>query len=162
MSEPNHLLFVNSTMNKNIIFVLLLFSLACNNSDVSPICEDCYSPCPIEVEINPIKYQLFSYPIEISDAYVDGDCVYITYSFTGCGESLELKLYDSGIVTASNPSGREINLVLGDASGGCESTFEKYSSFNILPLRNPGDTVVALHLNGWSGELYYSYGGIRR
>ncbi|MEP0368093.1 MAG: hypothetical protein ABJN36_19650 [Cyclobacteriaceae bacterium] len=140
-----------------IILLLCFVAIGCYEDKVAPICTDCDAICPISVEIDEDSYDnAVSHPIEITDAYMEDDCLTVVFDFTGCGESLELKLYDQGVVAESFPVQRNIRVVLGDASGNCTTSYTKSPSFNMEDTRTQFFGPIAFNLEGWDEPIIYT------
>ena len=91
------------------------------------------------------------------DAVIDGDCLTISFSSSGCsGETWNLKLIDSEAVIESFPPQRSLKVVL-ENDEACLAVFTQQRAFDITSLRIEGANEVILNIEGLEQSLRYSY-----
>ena len=91
------------------------------------------------------------------DAIIDGDCITISFSSSGCsGETWNLKLIDSEAVIESFPPQRNLKVVL-ENDEACLAVFTQQRAFDITSLRIEGANEVILNIEGLEQSLRYSY-----
>jgi len=150
---------------KKLLFILLvsLGSLNCSNNDSTEVrdltlktcdgdqeCDDC-------VTISKQRYeQAITNNYELNEVKLNGDCLEITFSASGCsGSSWETDLIDMGAIAESFPVQRFVRLSLTDEEL-CEAWITKTVSFNISPLQVEQDRLY-LNFDGWEGQILYKY-----
>ncbi|MFT4568686.1 MAG: hypothetical protein ACI9FN_003655 [Saprospiraceae bacterium] len=95
--------------------------------------------------------------INIVDASLEGDCLTIFYSASGCsGDSWEVNLYDSGAVAESEPEQRYLRLSMMNPEA-CLAVFTKERSFDISDLQIENNGVLILNLLDSEESLRYKY-----
>lgn len=95
--------------------------------------------------------------IVINNVEINGDCLTINYSASGCsGSSWELKLVDSEMLTKSIPAQRSLRLSLKDNEA-CEAFITKEISFDITDLQLQGSSEVVLKIKDYSENISYTY-----
>lgn len=93
----------------------------------------------------------------INQAVINGDCLSVTYSASGCdGRTWEVDLIDSETVNKTTPPQRQLKLRLVNNEL-CMAYFTKTVSFDITSLRESGSNSVALTLTGYTQPLVYQY-----
>ncbi len=114
--------------------------------------------CDEEAQIDSEAYDKGSKDfIKIIDASLEGDCLTISYSASGCsGDSWEVNLYDSGAVAESEPEQRYLRLSMKNPEL-CLAVFIKERSFNISDLQIENNGVLLLNLQDYEGVLRYEY-----
>lgn len=150
---------------KKLLFLLLLVASSSCSKDDSPGfrdlghlktctgdigCDDC-----VIVDKNLYnKTQTNNY--DINEVKINGDCLEIRYSASGCsGSTWEVELIDLGAIAESNPVQRYVRLSLIDRED-CEAYITKRASFNIVPLKVDDDELY-LNIEGWEDLVLYSY-----
>lgn len=94
-------------------------------------------------------------PFAITKMKIEGDCLKITFSASGCdGSSWIVKLIDSDMIAESYPCQRTLRLSL-DNKELCTAMPGKEVSFNIKDLQINGNDKVILHVSG--KEILYQY-----
>lgn len=143
---------------KKIFFyplVLVLF-FACQNDDneSTTILSDCDGQSVI---ID--RDQFNNAPnddVTINRIVIEGDCMEITYSASGCdGNSWEVNLIDSEIIAKSLPGQRSVRLSLKDEEL-CEAFITQSRVFDISNLQAGGDEVW-LNIEGYEERVIYKY-----
>lgn len=97
-----------------------------------------------------------SHPVQIQEVVLEGDCLELTFAFSGCSDDIGIQLVDKDIVAESNPPQCYLRLILEDA-GLCTAAFSKTMSFDLTPSRVKGGDAVIFHLEGWEDWLLYNY-----
>lgn len=112
--------------------------------------------CDYNVFIDPQAYETDpDHPFTLTDMSIDGDCLKIKISASGCsGETWIVKLIDSGVVAESNPCQMYLRISLENYEA-CEAWITKEYSFNIKSLQIAGDNRVQLHVSGET--IIYEY-----
>lgn len=101
-------------------------------------------------------YKKKSHPIQIEKVAQEGDCLQLTFNFSGCSKEVDMKLVDAGIVAESNPVQRWIKLVVEDA-GDCRAAFSETKNFDLSPLKTREDDAIIFHLEGWDERFRYDF-----
>lgn len=95
-----------------------------------------------------------NYPVNVLNAYIDGNCLKLKVGFSGCDANTERinMMWDgmfSGLVA-------EANLVLVDNDPQmCNAYFTKEVSFDLSPLKAQQQGSIVLNIAGWEGSLVY-------
>lgn len=142
-------------MKLSKLFIFLLICLLFLNTQ----CDDdtfVEVPCGLDVEINATTYEeAESYAI--NEAIVDGDCVFITISASGCDSAnWVMTLIDSEAVAESLPPQRYLKLSLFNNEV-CLAFLSKQENFDLTPLRVEGLNEVLFNIEGLAEPLIYSY-----
>ena len=140
---------------KLILAVLPLVMASCMNDDITvdPILID---ECGQEAVMNhDFFYNGPSSSVFINNASLDGDCLEIEFSASGCsGDSWEVELVGhEGPVSAIYPTQYPIRLSL-DNRESCDGWFTKRLSFDVSAYQHWGDQVV-LKLAGFDQDILY-------
>ena len=114
------------------------------------------SDCDQNVIISETEYQNApNDPFTITDMKIEGDCLIIKFSASGCdGNTWTVKLIDSGVIAESYPCQRTLRLSL-DNKEICAAVPAKEISFDIKDLQIYGNDKVILHVSGQ--EILYEY-----
>lgn len=112
------------------------------------------SDCDQNVIISKTEYEnARDDPFAITGMTIDGNCLKITFSASGCdGNSWVVKLIDLGVLAYSDPAQRTLRLSL-DNKEACAAVIGKEVSFNIEDLQIQNDNRVWLDISG-NGILY--------
>lgn len=92
----------------------------------------------------------------ISNAVIEGDCLYLAFQYSGGCESIEYHLLSNDNIQYSLPPKRSIRLAL-DEDDPCEALPEVESSFNLETLQLENTDTILLELEGWEEDLLYVY-----
>ena len=119
-------------------------------------CHNNPSDCDQDVIVSTDEYENApNHPISIIDMRIEGNCLKIKFSASGCsGDNWIVKLIDSEAIAKSLPCQRFLRLSLADI-GLCCAYFEKEISFNIEDLQIQGYNSVLLNISGKS--ILYEY-----
>lgn len=101
-------------------------------------------------------YKKRSHPIQIEQVAREGDCLQLTFGFSGCSKDIDMKLVDAGIVAESYPVQRWIKLIVEDA-GDCRAAFSTTKTFDMSPLKIKDNDAIIFHLEGWEERFRYDY-----
>lgn len=124
---------------------------ACNSSDdPSPTCLN-------TAIVNNFQYEnAQSSILDVSNISIDGDCLTIIYSATGCdGSTFQLQLYDSGEVLESDPPQRNVRFVLSNNEA-CLAFITKDMPYDISNLQVEGGQLV-LNILNTNSSITYNY-----
>jgi len=95
--------------------------------------------------------------VNIMEATIDGDCLTITYSASGCsGDSWEVNLFDSGAVAESEPEQRYLRLSMTNPEA-CLAVFTKSRSFDISNLQIENNGTLILNIVDFEESIRYEY-----
>lgn len=155
-----------------IIFSIVLFTFlfACQNdepeSPSKPIendtllvysCGDSVnSNCLEKVLVNPDAYDSAnSIMVGIGSLDINNNCLDIEYVSSGCsGNTWVLTLIDSGYLASTNPPIRKLKWDFINQEA-CLAVFSKNKSFDLCPLKIPGQDIVVLQIE--DSTLIYRY-----
>ncbi|MFP4845348.1 hypothetical protein [Winogradskyella sp. PE311] len=132
---------------------LLLLSTQCDedNVPISPLCDE------VPIIDSSFYENSESDTFSILNAEVDGDCLLINLSASGCdGSSWQIELVDADIVQESSPVQRSLKLVLTNNEA-CLAVFTQRRSFDLRELRVAGEIEVLLNIQDFSEPILYSY-----
>ena len=118
--------------------------------------EETAGDCDYDVIIGATEYETApNYPVFIENMKIEGNCLKIKFSASGCdGNSWVVKLIDMGVVAESNPCQRILRLSL-DNREMCAAVIGKEVSFNIEDLQIYGNKRVSLNVSdNW---ILYEY-----
>lgn len=134
------------------IFFLSLIVLASSCKKDNQRNEDCDQN--VIVSANAYNNQP-SDPVTIQKLQIDGDCLSVTFSASGCdGNSWIVKLIDYEAIVKTNPPKRTLRLAL-DNKQLCDALITKTISFNIKSLQIKGTGKVTLTIAG--NSILYKY-----
>ena len=140
-----------------LAFTLTCFFLTnftCKNDDVGFPITDCDSFAFVDDSQYDNADSAF---FEIISASIEGDCLNIEISSSGCsGETWVMELFSNTIINESLPIQRGIRLVLTNNEA-CLAVFSKEMSFDLTNLQVEGENEIVFNLEEYSGELNYSY-----
>ena len=93
--------------------------------------------------------------LNISKAWIDGNCLKITCGFSGCNSAIErFNLEWNGSMTKSFPP--KVSLYVTDKFDvTCLAVFTNTLSFDISQLKMNSNQQVSITLNGWASDLVY-------
>lgn len=134
------------------LLCLLLLNFQCDDDDTSVL------PHCSEVVIDNDAYlsaQTDFY--NVSNVYIDGNCLVMDISASGCdGSTWEFALIDSGNVAESSPLQRFLKLTLHNNED-CLAVFTQEVSFDLVPLRVEDANEVLLNIEGLDESVLYVY-----
>jgi len=142
---------------KKLLFILtLIHILSCNSEDDNSTIEnncDFTSEVIFEEDFNAISTSNYG----IIDVVLNGDCLEITFSSSGCGTDLwEESLYSSDVFYNVFPLLRDVKMELINNEE-CLAVFQKMVSFDLTPFQIDGQSDLPLNINGWNEQITYGY-----
>ena len=114
--------------------------------------------CGVPVVVNDQLYdELKSDPHEISDVTIDGDCLQMTLTASGCdGDTWEMMLIGSSMVAESLPEQRYLRLSFRQTEA-CLAVISKEVKFDITPFQIQNEGVLIIHIQGYEETIRYDY-----
>ena len=93
----------------------------------------------------------------IIDVVLNGDCLEITFSSSGCGTDLwEESLYSLDVFYTVFPLQRDVKMELINNEE-CLAVFQKMVSFDLTPFQIDGQSDLPLNITGWNEQITYGY-----
>ena len=143
-------------MKKLLVILTLMHILSCNseedNSTIENNC-DFTSEIIFEEGFNAISTSNYG----IIDVVLNGDCLEITFSSSGCGTDLwEESLYSSDVFYNVFPLLRDVKMELINNEE-CLAVFQKMVSFDLTPFQIDGQSDLPLNITGWNEQITYGY-----
>ena len=143
-------------MKKLLVILTLMHILSCNSEDNNSTIEnncDFTSEIIFEEGFNTISTSNYG----IIDVVLNGDCLEITFSSSGCGTDLwEESLYSSDVFYNVFPLLRDVKMELINNEE-CLAVFQKMVSFDLTPFQIDGQSDLPLNINGWNEQITYGY-----
>ena len=143
-------------MKKLLLILTLMHILSCNSVDDNSTIEnncDFTSEIIFEEGFNAISTSNYG----IIDVVLNGDCLEITFSSSGCGTDLwEESLYSSDVFYNVFPLLRDVKMELINNEE-CLAVFQKMVSFDLTPFQIDGQSDLPLNINGWNEQITYGY-----
>ena len=143
-------------MKKLLVILTLMHILSCNSVDDNSTIEnncDFTSEIIFEEGFNAISTSNYG----IIDVVLNGDCLEITFSSSGCGTDLwEESLYSSDVFYNVFPLLRDVKMELINNEE-CLAVFQKMVSFDLTPFQIDGQSDLPLNINGWNEQITYGY-----
>ena len=143
-------------MKKLLLILTLIHILSCNSEDDNSTIEnncDFTSEIIFEEGFNTISTSNYG----IIDVVLNGDCLEITFSSSGCGTDLwEESLYSSDVFYNVFPLLRDVKMELINNEE-CLAVFQKMVSFDLTPFQIDGQSDLPLNINGWNEQITYGY-----
>lgn len=132
-------------LKKYMSFVFLLLLLGCNSDDDNGSNDECGDQMIFDEELfNQESPSSFS----IQNAEIDGDCLMVTLSASGCdGSSWEADLVSDGLETTSVPPSRSIRVDFTNIEA-CTAVITR--TFQFYLGSNNNETAI-YWLEGWDG-----------
>lgn len=94
---------------------------------------------------------------EIISAYIEGDCLNIEISASGCsGETWEIALFSNTVINESLPVQRGLKLILTNNEA-CLAVFTRQTSFDLTAIQVEGENEINFNLEGFESILNYTY-----
>lgn len=135
---------------------LLLFSTQCDDEDDLIVDQHFCDNAEVMID-NELYLNAETDFFNLAVVEVNGDCLYIDYSASGCdGSSWQMALIDSGDIAESFPPQRSLKLMLVNEEA-CQAVFGKSQYFDLTLLRVVNTNEVLLNIEGWSEQLTYTY-----
>lgn len=131
------------------LFVCLII-VSCDDDNLSISCEQ-------EVIIDAGTYDTApTDDLKINSLDIDGDCLRINYSSSGCGgDTWILQLIDSDVILESFPPQRNLIFSLKNEEL-CEAYITRELTFDIINLQVNGNQVL-LNIKNTNDEILYEY-----
>ena len=135
------------------MFSLLLMNFQCDDEDDVQL-----STCDFAVVLDNSIYETIESDFySLTTAEIDGDCLNVNISASGCdGSTWVLTLVDSEDIAESMPPQRYLKLALANNEV-CLAVFNKEQSFDLTGLKIAGVSEVLLNIEGFSGSILYTY-----
>ena len=141
---------------KKTFFLPIILILCCNPEDDNSTIEnncDFTSEIIFEEGFNAISTSNYG----IIDVVLNGDCLEITFSSSGCGTDLwEESLYSLDVFYTVFPLQRDVKMELINNEE-CLAVFQKMVSFDLTPFQIDGQSDLPLNINGWNEQITYGY-----
>ena len=143
-------------MKKLLLILTLMHILSCNSEDDNSTIENnCDFTSEIIFEEGFTAISTSNYGI--IDVVLNGDCLEITFSSSGCGTDLwEENLYSTDAFYNVFPLQREFKMELINEEM-CLAVFQKTVSFDLTPFQIDGQSDLPLNINGWNEQITYGY-----
>ncbi|WP_431159318.1 hypothetical protein [Winogradskyella poriferorum] len=94
---------------------------------------------------------------EIISANIEGDCLNIEISASGCsGETWQIELFSNTVINESLPVQRGLKLILTNNEA-CLAVFTRQTSFDLTTLQVEGENEINFNLEGFEESVNYSY-----
>ncbi|WP_157975937.1 hypothetical protein [Lewinella sp. IMCC34191] len=121
----------------SLLLVALVRSAGCNTDTESPA-ETTVSDCGALIQVRDPMPRLTSDDYQVVNAEVDGLCLSVTISATGCSsQAWRVALHTSGAVAESSPTQTDALLVFDDGVGEnemtCQAIMEETYQFDLSP-----------------------------
>jgi tRNA threonylcarbamoyladenosine modification (KEOPS) complex Pcc1 subunit len=139
---------------KKIIALLGIIFISCENNDTA-INETCDSNAEVISEtifkdINTLNYG-------VSDVKLNGNCLEITISSSGCDAGQwQMILYSTNELYTVYPYQRAVKVKLVNNQL-CLAVFQKTKSFDLTPFQLKGQNQIPLNIAGWNKTILYKY-----
>ncbi len=140
------------TLNLILGIIIIFTSLSsCDKGDDNSI------NCDKQVIISAAEYNTApNDPLTINTLELNGDCLKINFSSTGCtGDTWELKLIDSEVILYLNPPQRDLRLSLKNDEL-CDAYITKELTFDVKTLRVDGNQII-LNITNSDDQILYEY-----
>ncbi len=140
------------TLNLILGIIIIFTSLSsCDKDDDNSI------NCDKQVIISAAEYNTApNDPLTINTLELNGDCLKINFSSTGCtGDTWELKLIDSEVILYLNPPQRDLRLSLKNDEL-CDAYITKELTFDVKTLRVDGNQII-LNITNSDDQILYEY-----
>ncbi|WP_111681999.1 hypothetical protein [Winogradskyella tangerina] len=136
------------------LFAILLLNFQCEDDDIQLPPTDCDRFAVVDSNAYQNANSDF---FNINSAEIEGDCLSIEISASGCnGETWILQLFSSEGVMESLPVQRNIRAVLINDEA-CLAVFTKTFTFDLRDLQVEGEQQVSFNLLDYSEPILYSY-----
>ncbi len=145
-------------MNKriffNLLFIIMLAFVSCKGDD-----SNCCNPNPTNCNkfsvIDDIKYrQTNTSNYTITNVVLNGDCLEITVSSSGCDpKNWDMNFIASEVVVETLPNQWNLKVALINNEA-CQAVFQKTMSFDLTPFKITGQNQVQIKIQGWNNIMY--------
>lgn len=141
----------------NLLIIMLVF-VGCKGDD--SLC--CPHPDPTNCNefsiVDETKYnQTNTNNYNITNVVLNGDCLEITLSSSGCNpDNWDMNFVASEVVVETLPIqwDTKVGLINNEA---CQAVFQKTVSFDLTPLKDAGQNQVQINIQGWNTNIMYQY-----
>ena len=141
----------------NLLIIMLVF-VGCKGDD--SLC--CPHPSPTNCNefsiIDETKYnQTNNNNYTITNVVLNGDCLKITVSSSGCNpNNWDMNFVASEVVVQTLPNqwNAKVELINNEA---CQAVFQKTVSFDLTPFQITGQDQVQIKIQGWNTSIMYQY-----
>ena len=141
----------------NLLIIMLVF-VSCKGDD--SLC--CPHPNPTNCNefsiIDEAKYnQINTNNYSITNVVLNGDCLEITVSSSGCNpNNWDMNFVASEVVVETLPNqwNAKVELINNEA---CQAVFQKTVSFDLTPFQITGQDQVQIKIQGWNTSIMYQY-----
>ena len=141
----------------NLLIIMLVF-VSCKGDD--SLC--CPHPNPTNCNefsiIDEAKYnQINTNNYSITNVVLNGDCLEITVSSSGCNpNNWDMNFVASEVVVEILPNqwNAKVELINNEA---CQAVFQKTVSFDLTPFKIKGQNQVQINIAGWNNSIMYQY-----
>ncbi|WP_091518511.1 hypothetical protein [Paenimyroides ummariense] len=141
----------------NLLIIMLIF-FGCKGDD--SLC--CPHPNPTNCNefsiIDETKYnQTNTNNYTITNVVLNGDCLEITVSSSGCNpNNWDMNFVASEVVVETLPNqwNAKVELINNEA---CQAVFQKTVSFDLTPFKIIGQNQVQINIAGWNNSIMYQY-----
>ncbi len=135
----------------------MLAFVSCKGDD-----SNCCNPNPTNCNkfsvIDEIKYnQTNTNNYTICNVVLNGDCLEITVSSSGCDpKNWDMNFIASEVVVETLPNQWNVKVALINNEA-CQAVFQKTVSFNLTAFQWVGQNQVQLNVDGWNTPILYQY-----
>ena len=141
----------------NLLIIMLVF-VSCKGDD--SLC--CPHPNPTNCNefsiIDEAKYnQINTNNYSITNVVLNGDCLEITVSSSGCNpNNWDMNFVASEVVVETLPNqwNAKVELINNEA---CQAVFQETVSFDLTPFQITGQDQVQIKIQGWNTSIMYQY-----
>ena len=138
-----------------LLFSFLVVFYSCSNKDDSTNLPNCDSSSEVIAENNFNNIDVTNY--SLSTVNLNGDCLEITLSSSGCDANLwEMDLHSTNAFYNVYPLQRALKVKLTNNQV-CLAIFQKTKSFDLTPFRIEGQNSIPLNIDGWDEQIIYEY-----
>ncbi len=146
-------------MIKNFFYLLIIMVFVGCKGDDSNCCPH---PNPTNCNefsiIDETKYnQTNTNNYTITNVVLNGDCLEITVSSSGCNpNNWDMNFVASEVVVETLPNqwNAKVELINNEA---CQAVFQKTVSFDLTPFKITGQNQVQINIAGWNNSIMYQY-----
>jgi hypothetical protein len=142
--------------NLTSLFIIIIMFLSCNNDDNCPPIDTSCGPNSIIVSESTFN-AIENYNYQISNVVLNGNCLAITISSSGCNpDNWSMNLFSTNAFYTVFPLQRvaKIELITNEV---CGAVFQKTVSFDLKPFQIAGQNNIPINLQGWNEQINYQY-----
>lgn len=132
-------------------FAFLLMNFQCDDDEIQ-------APCGQTVVVDSGFYETAESEVfEIQETNVEGNCLVINLSASGCdGNSWSVVLVDSSNIAESSPEQRYLRLVFTNTEL-CDAIVSQQRSFDLTAIQVDGSNDIILNIEGLDESINYVY-----